>query len=434
MILVTRASSDNTRHVVSGVRTAGAWEEDEMSRTARTTVVSALLALVGGLIALPLANGPASASIGVDQSYRVPKSGTFTIRGHGFGHGHGMSQYGAYGAARQGRTYKQILAFYYPGTSWATRNRKVRVLITGDTTPDLRVSPARGLVVKDMGSHATYTLPSISGATRWRLNTDDGKTVVGYFDGVWHRYRPGGHATLVGDGRFHADVPLTLWMPSGSRMYRGWLRAYSPSPGSSTRQTVNIVYMDSYVKGVIPAEMPTSWSMEALKAQAVAARTYGTWSRNENLDRWYQICDTSSCQVYRGMSAEDTRGNQAVDATRGLIRTYEGAAAFTQFSSSSGGWTSAGSRPYLVAKADPYDDFSANPVHSWSVKLKASRIRAAYPSLGKLNRLHVTRRDGHGQWGGRVVTVVLDGTKRNISISGDTFRSRFGLRSSWFAA
>src|SRR4051812_18836624 len=90
---------------------------NEMSRTTRTTVMGALLALVGGLVAVPLVSEPATASIGVDQSYRVPKSGTFTIRGHGFGHGHGMSQYGAYGAARQGKTYKQIVAFYYPGTT-----------------------------------------------------------------------------------------------------------------------------------------------------------------------------------------------------------------------------------------------------------------------------------------------------------------------------
>ncbi len=257
--------------------------------------------------------------------------------------------------------------------------------------------------------------------------------MVDYFDGAWHRYQPGGHATFVGDGQFHAAVPLTLWTSAGSRTYRGWLRGASPSPGSATRDTVNVVSLDSYVQGVIPAEMPASWSAQALEAQAVASRTYATWSRDDNADRSYQICDSSSCQVYRGVSGEDSRANAAVDATRAMILKYGGAAAFTQFASSSGGWTSAGSRPYLVAKADPYDDFSGNPVHSWTVKLKASRIRGAYPSLGKLNRLHVTRRDGHGQWGGRVVTVVLDGTKRNITISGATFRARFGLRSSWFA-
>jgi SpoIID/LytB domain protein len=405
-----------------------------ISRTARTTVAGALLALVGGLVALPAMNTPASASIGVDQSYRVPKSGTFTIRGHGFGHGHGMSQYGAYGAARQGRTYRQIVSFYYPGTSLTTMSRRMRVLITADTTSDLVISPARGLTVKDLGTKTRYKLPDISGATRWRLNVDGNKSVLGYFDGQWHRYEPGGRAALVGDGQFSASEPMTLWTPGASRTYRGWLRASSPASGSSARDTVNVVSMDSYVKGVIAAEMPASWSLEALKAQAVAARTYGTWSRDANPDGRYQICDTSHCQVYRGMSAEQPRGNQAVDQTRGQVLTYHGATAFTQFASSSGGWTSAGGQPYLVAKSDPYDNFSGNPVHSWSVKLKASRIRGAYPSIGKLNRLHVIRRDGHGEWGGRVVTVVLDGAKRNVTISGDTFRSRFGLKSSWFAA
>jgi stage II sporulation protein D len=406
-----------------------------MSRTMRTVAVSALLALTGGLLALPAGIAPASASVGVSQSYRVPKSGTFTIHGHGFGHGHGMSQYGAYGAARKGLSAAQILRFYYPGTTLTKQSGKVRVLITGDTTPDVRVSPATGLTVTDLGATKTYTLPQLAGVDRWRLNVDGDRTVVGYRKGsTWHRYSLGGSEFLQGDGEFRADEPLTLWIPGGSRRYRGALRAASPTPGSSTRDTVNVLTVDRYVRGVVPGEMPASWSTDALEAQAVAARTYATWSRDQEPDRSYQICDTSACQVYRGVDGEDSRSNAAVAATARQILTYQGEAAFTQFSSSSGGWTSAGSEPYLVAKADPYDDFSGNPVHSWSTKLKASRIRSAYPSLGKLKRLHVTRRDGHGQWGGRVVTIVLDGAKRNISISGDTFRSRFGLLSSWFAA
>src|SRR5690349_2096693 len=313
-----------------------------MSRTARPAVLGALLALVGGLVAMPAVVAPASASVGVNQYYPVPGSGTFSIHGHGFGHGHGLSQYGAYGAARQGLTYRQIIGFYYPGTTWSQVTRNVRVLVTDDTTTDLVVSPASGLSLRDLGTNARYVLPQLPNVTRWRLDVAGTKTVVDYYDGQWHRYQPGGLATLVGDGQFHADVPLTLWTPSGSRMYRGWLRAASPTPGGAARDTVNVVSMDDYVQGVIPGEMPTSWSMEALKAQAVAARTYGTWSRDANADRWYQICDTSACQVYRGYSVEDARGNQAVAETRGQILTYGGAAAFSQFSSSSGGWTSAG--------------------------------------------------------------------------------------------
>lgn len=400
----------------------------------RRTVASVMATVAAGAVGVPLVASPASADLGVDQSYPVPRSGTYTLHGHGFGHGHGMSQYGAYGAARRGLDHRQILGFYYPGTSTSRVAGGVRVLISADTTSDLVVSSAPQLSVRDLGARKRYVLPALHGVTRWRLNVDGTHTVLGYYNGAWHRYEPGGAPHLVGDGQFHAAVPLTLWTPSGARTYRGYLRAASPSPGSATRDTVNIVSFDSYVQGLLPAEMPASWSAEALEAQAVAARTYAAWEREANAGRPYQICDTSACQVYRGFSAEDPRGNAAVAATRQQILTYGGAPAFTQFSSSSGGWTTAGSRPYLVAKPDPYDDFAGNPVHDWTLQLSASRIAKAYPTIGRLKRLHVTRRDGHGQWGGRVVTVVLDGTKHDVSLSGDAFRSRFGLRSSWFAA
>jgi SpoIID/LytB domain protein len=255
---------------------------------------------------------------------------------------------------------------------------------------------------------------------------------VGYLTDTWNRYQPGGRATLAGDGELFADGPLTLWTPAGARSYRGVLRAVAPSAGSAVRDTVNVVSLDGYVRGVVASEMPVSWSMEAVKAQAVAARTYATWSRNENLDRYWHICDTTSCQVYGGASAEHPASNRAVDATRGEIRTYQGDPAFTQFSSSNGGWASAGSVPYLPAKRDPYDGWSGNPNHSWAVKVTDARIEKAFPSVGNLRRIVVTRRDGHGQWGGLVVTLVLDGRRANATLSGDAFRSAFGLRSTWF--
>ena len=129
----------------------------------------------------------------------------------------------------------------------------------------------------------------------------------------------------------------------------------SPAPGSTSRVTVNSVTLDNYVKGVVPAEMPASWSPEAVQAQAVAARTYAWWSRAQFPDRYYQICDTTSCQVYKGYGGEHPAANTAVDATRGQILTYGGEPAFTQFSASSGGRTSAGGVPYLPSKGDPYD-------------------------------------------------------------------------------
>jgi stage II sporulation protein D len=401
------------------------------SLLASTAIVAGMAALAV-LPVLPVTTPPSSALV-TDQSYAVPAGRIFTLRGHGFGHGHGMSQYGAYGAARQGLGYRRIVDFYYPGTSWGTSRSRMRVLVTSDTGSDLVVSPAAGLRVHDLGSGASYRLPEIPGLRRWRLDVDGSRTVVGYLTDAWHRYAPGGRATLAGDGQFGADEPITLWTPSGSRTYRGALRAASPTPGTADRDTVNIVTLDAYVQGVIAAEMPASWSAEAVKAQAVAARTYAAWSRDQRADRYWHICDTTSCQVYRGLDAEDSRGNAAVAATSRQILTYGGSAAFTQFSSSSGGWLAAGSRPYLVDKADPYDAHAANPVHDWTLRLGAARIEAAYPGIGRLNRLRVTRRDGNGQWGGRVVTLVLDGARKDLTLSGDAFCSRFGLRSTWFA-
>jgi SpoIID/LytB domain protein len=381
--------------------------------------------------------GAPTAALATSQPYPVPAGRVYTVLGHGYGHGHGMSQYGAYGAARKGLRARGILRFYYPGTALRALRpgpaSRLRVLLSEDTTRDVVVSPADGLVVRDLGSGAAYRLPRLSGVTRWRLNVSAGRTVVGYRTSTWHRYRPGGRAVLAGDGQLAADEPLRLWTPSGSRTYRGALRAASPGRGSADRDTVNVVTLDAYVRGVLPAEMPPSWSLEALKAQAVAARTYAAWSKAQSPRARYHVCDTSACQVYRGTSAEHPRADAAVAATSRRILRHSGRPAFTQFSASSGGWTAAGSRPYLVARADPYDGHAANPVHDWSVRLGAARIERAYPRIGRLRRLVVTRRDGNGQWGGRVKRIVLDGRRRDVALSGDAFRSVFGLRSTWFA-
>jgi hypothetical protein len=89
--------------------------------------------------------------------------------------------------------------------------------------------------------------------------------------------------------------------------------------------------------------------------------------------------------------------------------------------------------PYLAAKADPYDGYSGNSVHDWTETLTADRVERAYPAVGTLRRIQVVRRDGNGEWNGRVWTLVLDGTNADVTVSGDSFRAQFGLRSTWFA-
>ena len=87
--------------------------------------------------------------------------------------------------------------------------------------------------------------------------------------------------------------------------------------------------------------------------------------------------------------------------------------------------------PYLPAKRDPYDKWSGNPVHSWSVTIGAGQIERAWPALGNLTKIAVTGRDGNGDWGGRVTSLTLTGSSGKVTVSGETFRSMLALRSTW---
>jgi stage II sporulation protein D len=383
-------------------------------RRALTTLLTAGLLV---LLTAPLAQAA--------DRWAVPSGAAVTIRGHGYGHGHGMSQYGAEGAARQGLTYRQIIDFYYPGTTWGTGKGRVSVLISADTTDDLVVEPRKGLTVRDTAGGARVALPD-NGARQWRVATGrDGVTRVSFLTRKWHPWRP-----LEGQGEFAAGgKPITLVTPSGTTAYRGKLRTAVTLTGNTV--TVNALSLDNYLRGVVPLEMPALWSPDAVRAQAVAARTYAAYERKHPQASVYQLCDTSSCQVYGGYDAEHPASNQAITDTRRQILLSGGAPAFTQFGSSSGGWTSAGSVSYLPAKRDPYDGWAGNPVHDWSLRVPASTIARAWPSIGDLTRIVVQRRDGNGGWGGRVASLVLVGSSGRVTVSGDTFRSVLGLRSTW---
>jgi SpoIID/LytB domain protein len=388
--------------------------------------VSALLA--AALVATALTGtGPATAGpTATADLWRVPSSATITIKGHGYGHGHGMSQYGAEGAARQGLTHRQIAEFYYPGTAWGTAKGRVTVLLTADTTDDLVVAARPGLTVRDTGAEAGRLALPDNGATQWRVAVGaDGVNRVSYRDRRWHTWK-----VLTGQGEFHAaGKPITLVTPSGERSYRGLLRVAVTSSGD--RVTVNDVDLESYLKGVVPLEIPASWSTEAVRAQAVAARTYAAYERRHPQSSAYQLCDTGSCQVYGGVDAEYPASNLAVEDTAGTILTSGGQPAFTQFGSSNGGWSSAGSVSYLPAQADPYDGWSGNPVHTWTTSIDDTRLEQAWPAIGNLTRISVTGRDGNGDWGGRVRSIALRGTEGRVVVSGDTFRAVLGLRSTW---
>ena len=385
-------------------------------RALRVLVVAAVVATCGSF---------APATAGTTDVWDVPAQATITVKGHGFGHGHGMSQYGAEGAARQGLDYQQIAEFYYPGTQWGTAKGRVTVLVSADTTDDLIVLARPGLTVRDTAGGDRVALPD-NGARRWKVAVGaDGVNRVLYRTSRWHRW-----LTLEGQGEFYAaGAPITLVTPSGTRGYRGRLRVGVTSTGS--RVSVNDVALDNYIQGVVPLEIPASWSPAAVQAQAVAARTYAAYERRHPQSAAYQLCDTSSCQVYGGYDAEYSASNRAVVATAGRVLVSDDQPAFTQFGSSSGGWTAAGSVPYLPAKRDPYDGWSGNPVHTWSVRVDDGVLERAWPAVGDLRRITVTSRDGNGDWGGRVGSLTLSGTGGRVTVSGDTFRSVLGLRSTW---
>lgn len=393
------------------------------SRTRLSRMSAVLAAGTLGLAGTVLTVLPAADAAPKDI-WQVPAAAWVTIRGHGFGHGHGMSQYGAEGAAREGLTYRQIVEFYYPGTTWGSSRDRVSVLITADTSDDLEVLARKGLTVRDSLTRERMALPD-NGASRWRLAiAGNGDNQVSYKTNRWHGWK-----VLAGDGEFSAGgAPITLVTPTGERAYRGRLRAATTPSG---HDTVNDLTLENYIKGVVPLEIPALWSPEAVRAQAVAARTYASYERNHPQSDAYQLCDTSSCQVYGGFGAEHPAASEAVDDTRGEVLMSAGAPAFTQFASSSGGWTSAGSVPYLPARQDPYDDWSGNPVHSWSVKIQDTLIERTWPAIGNLTRLVVSGRDGNGEWGGRIRSLAITGDGGRVVVSGDTFRSMLGLRSTW---
>jgi SpoIID/LytB domain protein len=407
--------------------------------------------LVAALAAVPLVVLPALPAA-AEEVYGRPADGVFRFEGHGWGHGHGMNQWGAEGAARQGVPYTKILDAYYPGTlQQVLPARAIRVLIGEDDHTDLAVGWATGLAVKDLATGTRYALPT--GYTRWRVVADSAGEHVQHYASGWAAWSTGGKSAWTGPLQFEGPTTIRLYFASGAaRDYRGGLRAVRT--GTTTINVVNALDLESYLYGVVPRESSSSFQAEALRAQAVAARSYSAYKVDHATSgSSYDICSTTSCQVYGGAryvssggtvtQLEATSTNAAVDATKGVTRTYGGKAIFAEFSSSNGGWSTTGSMPYLTANADPWDAI-ASPNHTWTGTVSAAQLEARYPAVGHLLRLRVTRRDGNGDWGGRVKDVVLEGTDSagqatsvtatggGIYLANTWPASSTGLRGSWW--
>ncbi|HVE63923.1 MAG TPA: SpoIID/LytB domain-containing protein [Mycobacteriales bacterium] len=389
-------------------------------RSVRAAVAFAVCA-AGVLLPALAAPSTAHAEVTVSETYPRPADGVFKLEGHGWGHGRGLNQWGAHGAARSGVTYDRILGTYYPGTAMATLpDAPIRALLEYDDEVDVAVRNAAGLSAGDLATGARYPLPGAP--ARWRITVDAAGLHLEHFtDSTWQRWTaPDGKSVWSGPLQFDGLSPLRVLFADGTaRDYRGTVRGVRTS--STALQTVNVLGLEDYLRGVVPRESPAFFHAEALKAQSVAARSYSANKRERApASAQADICSTTQCQVYGGMRLVSASGtttelenpatSAAIDATAGQVRTHNGSVIFAEFSASNGGFSTAHAVfPYLAAKADPWDALES-PHHYWTAQVTAAEIEAKYPSVGRLARVRVLSRDGNGEWGGRVKRVVLEGT------------------------
>ena len=216
-----------------------------------------------------------------------------------------------------------------------------------------------------------------------------------------------------------------LWLQQ--RRYRGLLQV-RPDATAAALVAINRVPLESYLASVVGSEMPASWPQEALRAQAVAARTYALKARKPAAA--FDLQATVASQMYKGVEAETASTQAAVAGTRGLVLTYGDSLIDAVFHSSSGGSTESSgdlwSRqlPYLVSVPD--FDHEA-PVSQWRQPLDPALLAKAFPEVGGMNQIEILGTTATG----RVRQARVLGPQGQLLLSGAQLRSRLGLRSTW---
>ena len=363
--------------------------------------------MIRGLALLGAALGVLCAAA---QSAAAAALPTIVIKGHGWGHGVGMGQDGAYGYAKHGFTYTKILAHYYPGTALTkTSVPLVRVLLA-DAAKSVAITSRATFRVRDANGNSyplaagTYTLGP---ALKVRVEASAApKALPGPL-----RFTPG-------------RLPLVL-----GRAYRGSIQVLAKG---GSLQAVNVVGLEDYTRGVISQEVDPGWPIEALKTQAVATRSFAVATKKDS-GTFDVYADTRS-QVYGGVDAEQFSTNAAVQATAGQILTYKGQPALTYVSASSGGRTAAvqdgfpGSKPvpYLVSVPDPYDTVS--PYHSWGPYVYSAADFGKRLGVGTIRDARASRNKSL-----RVNSLAVTTSSGSRTFSGENLRDTLGLRSTFFS-
>ena len=342
---------------------------------------------------------------------------SYVVRGAGFGHGIGMSQYGAYGFAQKGFGYERILAHYYRGTKLSQApSRPVRVLLQASHSTVRFRGVTRAPAGRQLNPGVTYAVRRAAGG---RLSLSGGGRRVGTFDAPLR---------VHGGGRVLRLMGRAINGISGG-LYRGSFELHPGAAGGVT--AVNSLPIDPYVQGVVAGEMPSAWHLSALRAQAVTARSYALATRKTG-GPFDQYPDTRS-QVYRGVRGETGRSNQAVRDTAGKVLTHEGRPAVTYYMSTSGGRTEnvelsfLGSEPkaWLKSVPDPFDRIS--PRHRWRFRFTSRQLGARLGAPGAFRKVRVLRR-GRSP---RIVRARVYGSRGARVLTGAQIRARLGLHDSW---
>ena len=332
----------------------------------------------------------------------------WVVKGRGWGHGVGMSQYGAYGFARHGRGYREIVGHYYRHTKIGDAGRHTIRVLLASGTDSVRFSKASRACGKPLRSDHRYRFKQ--SGSQVILRGSHGRRLAAC----------GRTATATGQGTIRVG---------GKGVYRGRLKAKAAGGGL---RVINAVALNAYVKGVVPNEMPSSWPLAALEAQAVAARSYALATSGGGA---FDVYDDTRSQVYGGRDTESVRTNRATKRTSGEVVRQGKQVATTYFFSTSGGRTESvqygflGAAPvsYLKSVRDPYD--GASPYHTWTVRYSQDQIESRLSGLfsGRLRNIRVLK---HGD-SPRIVRARVVGSKGSSNASGPALQALLALKSTW---
>ena len=375
---------------------------------------------------------------------RIAGSGGFRFFGSGFGHGIGMSQWGAYGLAQMGWSHKRIVKHFYRGTRVSRPGdpvRKIRVGLTWDRTV-IHVGAKGGAVKLWVGRKGGRKVGRIPGGRTWTIRPKASGFAVRTHEGKLVGGRTWGGSSFDLIATFGAGARASV-PEAGASYNRGFLEFDMYRRGGAWKQRLVLpIDFEQYLYGL--GEMPSSWPAGALRAQAVAGRTFATYKVKRfapNAQCDCDITDGTNDQVYIGYNKEGgASGNRwvaAVRDTRGQVVTHKGKVIQAFYAASDGGhsdavqdvWhggNDAFAVPYLRAECDPGEDTGANPWTNWQKSLTAGELtNRLAPYTGSIGTVRGFPKVRRGE-GGRIITATVRGSSGSAPISGSELRWAIG--------